>query len=245
MATAPKKLATAVTATITDTGALSVVFSNGKSMLVHPNMLLPEITAHAVLHGLKQKLVDAAAIGRDPDTGRTATIDDKYNAVKEVFDRITGANGATPTWNKVRTDGNGSKPGTGGLLVRAMMMITNKPRDFILATLEAKTKEEIAALRKNPRIVEAIAKLQIEQANTSGIDSDALLDSLLDGSTEMDTAMDADAEMEMDEVEGVEALDEVEEMEPPSRTVAIAPVAIAPVAKAKPAKAPVAKAKRA
>jgi len=178
MATAQnKKLATAVAATIAGP-ILTLTFSNGMALTVDANALTPDIQQQAMMHGLKQKLIDAAAIARDPETGRTATIDDKYNAVFEVYNRITLPEGST--WNKSRTNGE-STGNKGGLLARAMMRITSKSRAEITAFLDAKTKEEIAALRKNPRIAEVIAQLQVETANTSGVDSDALLDGLMSG----------------------------------------------------------------
>ncbi len=188
MATAQnKKLATAVAATIAGP-ILTLAFSHGETLTVDANSLTPDIQQQAMMHGLKQKLIDAAAIARDPDTGRTATIADKFNAVKEVFDRITLPEGST--WNKARGNGDGTTTGNkGGLLARAMMRITSKSRAEITAFLDAKSKDEIAALRKNPRIAEVIAQLQVEQANTSGVDSDALLDSLMEGG-----GMDVEAE---------------------------------------------------
>lgn len=176
MATAtPKKTVTAVSATIIGT-ALNLTFANGEVLVVRSEQLTPEIAQAALMHGLKQKLIDAAAISRDPNTGRTATIDDKYAAVRTVFDRITRAE--NPSWNIIRGTGEGGG-NKGGLLVRAMMRLTGKSRDEIMAFLEDKTKEEVAALRKNPRIEEIMSQLRAESANTSGIDSDSLLDGLM------------------------------------------------------------------
>jgi len=197
MATANKKLSTAVSATISGP-ILTLAFSNGQKLTVDANALSPEIQQAAMMHGLKQKLIDAAAIARDPDTGRTATIEDKYNAVHEVYVRITATDGST--WNKARGNGEGASSAKGGLLVRAMMRLTSKSRDAIIAFLDGKSKEELAALRKNPRVAEIIAQLQLEQANTNGVDSDKLLDALMDGSEEGDDtdeeSEEADAESE-------------------------------------------------
>jgi len=182
MATAtPKKTVTAVAATLNAHGdVLHLTFANGETLSIDSKSLSPAIAQAALMHGLKQKLIDAAAIGRDPESGRSATIDDKYRAVKEVFDRITRTD--SPEWNKTRATGEGTGNGKGGILVTAMMRLTSKSRAEILSFLEDKTKEEVAALRKNPRIVEIMAQIQVEQANTSGIDSDSLLDGLMDGS---------------------------------------------------------------
>jgi len=178
MATAQnKKLATAVSAEIAGP-ILSLTFANGERLTVDSLSLSPEIQHAAMMHGLKQKLIDAAAIARDPDTGRTATITDKYNAVLDVYNRITLPEGST--WNKARGNGEGGG-NKGGLLLRAVMRLTSKSRADAMAWLEARSKDEVASLRKNPRIVEIIAQLQVETANTTGVDSDALLDTLMVG----------------------------------------------------------------
>lgn len=178
MATAtPKKTVTAVSATLNAHGdVLHLTFANGETLSVDSKALDPAIAQAALMHGLKQKLIDAAAISRDPETGRTAAIDDKYAAVRTVFDRITRAD--NPSWNIIRGTGEGGG-NKGGLLVRAMMRLTGKSREEIMAFLEDKTKEEVAALRKNPRIEEIMSQLRAESANTSGIDSDSLLDGLM------------------------------------------------------------------
>ena len=174
MATQPKKTQTAIAAEINGT-QLSLTFASGDSLVIDSTKLAPAIIAQAIMHGLKQKLIDAAAISRDPETGRTATIDDKYRAVRAVYDRITHPD--APEWNKTRAgEGGGNK---GGLLLRAMMRLTGKSREDVMAFLEDKSKEEIAALRKNPRVTEIMDQLRAESAKTDGIDSDALLDGLM------------------------------------------------------------------
>ena len=106
-----------IEASITDDGSLLLECRHGETLRLHPESLAPEIQRAAMLHGLKQKLVDAAAISRDTVTGRAATLATKYEAVKEIFDRITGAGGEAPSWNKPRAGGAG---GQGGLLARAI-----------------------------------------------------------------------------------------------------------------------------
>lgn len=67
----------------------------------------------AVLHGFVQKVSDRAAIGRDPETGASATPEEKFAAMKECAERLMSGG----PWNAVATGGTGS---TGGLLFRAM-----------------------------------------------------------------------------------------------------------------------------
>lgn len=172
----PAKKLPDVAAEMLQSGKLSLSFSNGAVLELDPATLTPEMQKTAMLHGLKQKLVDAAAIGRDMVTGRSATIQDKYNAVREVFDRITGANGEAPSWNKVRDAGTNV---SGGLLVSALMQMSGKDRQQITTFLAGKTNEEKAALRKNQKVAEIIAQLQAAKTKTDTVDSDGLLGQLM------------------------------------------------------------------
>lgn len=152
------------------TMTLQMVFSNGETISLSVDELTAEMRHTAMLHGLKQKLVDAAAISRNPDTGRSATIDDKYNAVREVYDRLLSGQ-----WNKNRESGAVK----GGLLFRALCMFyPDKTPEAIRTFLEAKTAEQKTALRKVPKIAAIIATLKDNDTDTDGVDTDALLDEL-------------------------------------------------------------------
>lgn len=152
------------------TMTLQMVFSNGETISLSVDELTAEMQHTAMMHGLKQKLVDAAAISRNPDTGRSATIDDKYNAVREVYDRLLSGQ-----WNKNRESGAVK----GGLLFRALCMFyPDKTPEAIRTFLEAKTAEQKTALRKVPKIAAIIATLKDNDTDTDGVDTDALLDEL-------------------------------------------------------------------
>ena len=154
--------------------SLTLTFSNGATIQLNVHDVSPEIREHAMLHGFKQKLVDAAAISRNPDTGRSATIDDKYTAVREVYDRLLSGQ-----WNKGRADGESSA--TGGLLFRALCIVyADKTPDAIREFLGKKTKEQQAALRVVPKIATIIDQLKVAKAKTTDVDTDALLDELND-----------------------------------------------------------------
>ena len=154
---------------------VTVTFSNGKDLAIDTATLSPEIQRMAMMHGIKQKLVDAGAIARNTETGASASIDDKYAAVHEVYTRLTSPNG---TWNKQRGDGGESKStgGTNNLLIRALMQMTGRGKDYVDQFLSAKTKEQRAALKRNPRVVAIIAELQAAKAGD--VDTDALLGEL-------------------------------------------------------------------
>lgn len=150
---------------MTPNGSLRLDFSNGKQLQLQLGDLTDAILEQAVLHGLKQKLVDAAAIGRDPETGRSATPEDKFEAVKAVFDRLLAGQ-----WNATREGGGGSK---GGLLLEALCRLyPAKTRQELRAYLDSKTTKEQAALRKNPKVAAMIAEIK---AASGDDDSDELL----------------------------------------------------------------------
>lgn len=164
----------AVEATITEQGILVLAFSNGEKLEMNPTDLSGNIVAQALLHGLKQKLVDAAAISRNTETGRSATPQDKFEAVKEVYDRLLAGE-----WNKRREGGTSV---AGGLLVQALVKLYagRKTAEQIKEFLEGKTDAEKAALRKAPTVAAIIEELKAAKVKTDGVDTDALLADLDD-----------------------------------------------------------------
>lgn len=143
----------------------------GDGMTIHVGESDFEKVRNACMwHGLKQKLVDAAAMSRNPETGRAATIADKRNAVEEVLERLQAGE-----WNKVREGG-----ASGGLLYRALVRLYDgrKTADEIKAFLESKTDAEKAALRKNSKVAAIIEQIRAETVTDAGVDSNALLGEL-------------------------------------------------------------------
>lgn len=153
---------------------LTLNFVTGEELAISLDKLSPEILTQAALHGLKQKLVDAAAIARDPTTGLSATPEDKYHAVRAVYDRITKADG---TWNAIR---EGEAKAHGGMFVRALMELTSKTRDEVMAYIDTLSKEQAAALKKNAKVMDIIQRMEREAAaaKVGEIDADDLLATL-------------------------------------------------------------------
>ncbi len=159
-----------------DTNAMSLrlAFSNGQALTLTEAMLSEAIRKQAMLHGLKQKLVDAAAISRNPDTGRSATVGDKFNAVMEVYDRLCRGE-----WNKGRDSGASS--GAGGLLFRALCkMYADKTPEQIRDFLGKKDAKQQAALRAVPKIAAIIDELRAAQSKDGDTDADLMLSELDD-----------------------------------------------------------------
>lgn len=144
-------------------GMMTLDFAHGQSIIVATEQLTPEILGQAIMHGLKQKLVDAAAISRDPATGRAASITTKYDAVREVYQRLLSGE-----WNK-RREGGGT---SGGLLFRALVQMYDgrKTPEQIKDFLDAKSDKEKAALRKNPTVAKIIDELRAEGGDDTSAD---------------------------------------------------------------------------
>ena len=148
---------------------LVIEFAHGKRIELNPFDLVASIQEQAVFHGLKQKLVDAAAISRNPETGRSASIEDKYQAVSAVYDRLLAGH-----WNAVRGEGG---TGTGGLLFAALcrMYVGRKTEEELREWLSTKDKKAQAELRKNPKVAAIIEQIKAER----GADDDGLGEDLL------------------------------------------------------------------
>ena len=167
--------ATVVTNEAGHPAALVLSFAHGKELTIKARDLNNEVMEYAIFHGLKQKLVDAAAIGRNPETGRSATITDKFEAVKAVYDRLLAGR-----WNAER--GEGGTP-SGGLLFAALVRMYDgkKSEEALREFLATKSDKEKAALRKNPKVAAIIEEIKAERATDEGEDPGAELLDELDG----------------------------------------------------------------
>ena len=150
---------------------LALTFANGETLAMCGDALNTDVQQYAMMHGLKQKLVDAAAISRNPETGRPATVEDKYQAVKAVYDRLLSGQ-----WNATREGGGNA----GGLLLQALcrMYAGRKTPDQLREFLADKSDAEKTALRKNPRVAAIIEDIRAEQGKAANIDTDELLGEL-------------------------------------------------------------------
>jgi len=167
-----KKRNAVITAAI-DGQTLTLTFANGETLTLRADTLTSDVQQYAMMHGLKQKLVDAAAISRNPETGRPASPDDKFHAVKAVYDRLLAGQ-----WNAAREGGGNA----GGLLLQALcrMYAGRKTVDELKAFLADKTDAEKTALRKNPRVASVIEEIRAEQGKAANVDTDELLGELED-----------------------------------------------------------------
>jgi hypothetical protein len=122
-------------------------------------------------HGWKQKVVDAAAKSRDPETGRSATDAEKIAAMKAVHERIMAG-----IW--AAAGGGGGLGSEKMLLVRALAEFSGKGLEEAKEFINGKTKAQQSALMGNSKIKTIIDRMR-EQI-TGDVDSDELLDGFLD-----------------------------------------------------------------
>ena len=144
-----------------DVHCMQLLFADGEVAKVFKQDLQP--LAHAYMwHGAKQKFIDAAAISRNPVSGRSATVADKRAAVMEVIDRCV----AHRQWNKAREGGGGS----GTLLLAALerLYAGKKTRADLIAYLDGLSVDQKRQLERNPRVAPIIEAIRTERRLASG-----------------------------------------------------------------------------
>lgn len=143
-------------------------FADGTTAELEWAQLDAETKLRLMAHGLKQKTIDAGAIPRDEQTGRSASLADKIAASMVVFGRV-----ARNQWTAPREGGSG---GRGSLLLRALMRLQPaKSREELAMWLAQKSKTEQAALRASAKIAPIIEQIKAETVGAIEVDTDALM----------------------------------------------------------------------
>lgn len=166
-----------------ETSTLSFTVGNAGSFdLVIPD-LGEEIRMKAVVHGLVQKVSDAAAMPKSELTGdadKDAVT--KFEAMKSVAERLVSGE-----WSKRSGDGSGP---VSGLIFRAFSeWVSNRAKkakkdapsdEQIRAVYDAKSRSDQLALRTVPEIAAIIERLKSERGakSTTSVNTDELLSDL-------------------------------------------------------------------
>lgn len=131
--------------------------------------LPPELLLKFAGHGAEQKLGDEVAGVED--------VDDAVEVIDELILRLEKGE-----WTVARKTSGGSGLSGASILVRALVELTGKPANVIREMLSTKSQEEKMALRRNSKLLPIVHRLEAEKnakkEKKSGVDSDALLDSL-------------------------------------------------------------------
>lgn len=154
----------------TSAEAVTMIWADGIVDKLEVSKLSADVLAAATENGLKQKLGDAAAISRDPITGRSATIQTKRERVRAVAQNLLDGHWIAPT-----RSGNGGGDSIRRTLIDALLQLNpSLDRERVTAAITAKSHAEVLAMRAVPRVAEVIARL----AGAGNVDADGMLDEL-------------------------------------------------------------------
>lgn len=169
-----------ISTTIADDNSAFTLAVNGVGEISIPLAnLSPEIAARGLIHGLVQKISDAAAIPKSETEGLEpqAVAEMKFSAMQAVASRLLDGD-----WSARREDGTGP---VSGIILRAytefaMTMAAKKKvamtPETIKTAYDAMSKSEQLALRNVPPIAKIIDRIKSERgAGKTVVDESALL----------------------------------------------------------------------
>ena len=111
-----------------EAGTITINVIGSGSIIFDLNAVHPDNVTTAAYHGFTQRLVDAAALSRDPVTGRPADPSEKHRAIKQLADYyMSGAS----DWRVVRGAGE-----VGGLTLRAVAAVQGVSVEVMSARLD-------------------------------------------------------------------------------------------------------------
>lgn len=167
-----------ITVESTETEIVFNVVGQDRPLTLNVAELSESVRSHAMLHGLIQKVSDAAALSKNDD-GTPADPADKFAAMSTAVTRLMEGN-----WKKPA--GEVTQPT--GLIFRAYytvicaaMKAAKKPipDEAVLREMyDRKDRSAQLALRNNPDIAAEITRLKSANVKTSTVDTDSLLGEL-------------------------------------------------------------------
>lgn len=152
---------------VADAVAFQVAFGD-KVLTLELSELSKDILHMAALHGLSQKIGDAAS-------GYAKSGIDPMSAMGAVIEQLKSGN-----WNKPSTGGNGAAQSN--LLAEALSRAMDKPIADCINAIDGLDDEQKKALRKRPIVAAKIAEIQSERkaAQTEALEKAAKDDKLDD-----------------------------------------------------------------
>ena len=170
-----KKRAGSVITTAIDGDAMVFAVTGVGELRLNTLMLNAEVKQRALLHGMKQRIIDSAAIPCDNITGKPATPQQKYEAMRALVEHY---NSGTSDWNIAR--GEGGERAAGGITLKAVAMVQGVDEALMRKRIEGLAERKgltakgiLASLAKSPDVIRTIAEIRAKAAN---VDADGLLD---------------------------------------------------------------------
>jgi hypothetical protein len=146
-----------------------ITYGCGGGWELDADALSPEVRTAAMLAGLKNKLIDAAAIPRDTETGKSATPEQKAAAVTAMAERLEAGHWNMPT--KTREP-------SATVFARALAEVTNKTLVDTMSRLAELGKAEKASLKRHPKVLAVMARIMDEEVE--GDNGDDLIAKMMD-----------------------------------------------------------------
>lgn len=139
---------------------LTVTVAGFDPIVVPFGRLTADIKHQAMVHGLAQKLGDAAAMSRNPANGAAATNADKYKAIKQVADNVIGGR-----WN-LQAGGVPNHAVTPERVAVLGRMFKLSP-DQVTAWAKGRTEAQLSAAFTSPKFALELAKYRAENATAA------------------------------------------------------------------------------
>lgn len=141
--------------------------------------LSDKIARRAAIHGMIQRVSDAAAIPRDTKTGKSATPQEKFDAMAELVEHYISG---TTEWNR-KGAGRSPRELSGAGLLRAVLELwqPKKPVEKINEFVKGLKQAQIAALLSSSELKEFVDKAreeELKKQQTEEVDAEELLSGL-------------------------------------------------------------------
>lgn len=155
-----------------ENGELAFLVNGAGETVLPLDRLSTQVRHRAMLHGLIQRISDAAAMSRDPATGRAASPQDKLAAMKSLVDHYASG---TLDWGRKREGGGAQE---GGLLISVLIRAyPEKPLVELQKFAKARSVVERNALLASEKLKPIADAIRAERA-PGGVDVDGLLGGL-------------------------------------------------------------------
>jgi hypothetical protein len=156
------------------------------TLTLYPDKVSAVCRAYAMGHGFDQRVRDAAALSANRDTGKSATPQEKFDAMKRIVDHL---NSGTDDWHiKVAAAPKGPDAGTIILaMVRALHKTVDEVEALLAATMAKRGVDRNGALKVWEDSKQVAAMILVIKTERLARDTDS--DDLV---AEMEAAMDSD-----------------------------------------------------
>jgi hypothetical protein len=153
-----------------DGSHLTFMVQDAGNVVLDMDKLSDAVKRRATVHGMIQRISDAAALSRDSVTGKSASAADKLAAMRELVEHYSTG---TAEWRRT-SERSPRALGDVGLLIAALMaQDTARDEEKVRAKVKTFTKAQIAALL-NHADVKPFADA-IRSAGTAGVNAEELL----------------------------------------------------------------------